>query len=148
MHRIATALVPHALPAPSPGSRERRERGGPAACSGTCGYLLEDTPAERLVAAIREQVSGGSPMSPEIARKVVSMFSRVAPSSSDSTALSQQEPELLKLLAAGHSYKTAAHGLGVAIDTVRFHVRNVYERLHVHSESEAVVAATRRGPVR
>jgi DNA-binding NarL/FixJ family response regulator len=119
-----------------------------AICAGACGYLLKDTPPERLLAAIRELHEGGAPMTPEIARKVVSMFTRVAPQPSGETGLSAREHEVLELLAEGHSYKTAARALSVSIDTVRFHVRHIYEKLHVHSKSEAVMQALRRGIVR
>lgn len=119
-----------------------------AICSGASGYLLKDTPPERLVDAIRELHAGGAPMSPEIARKVVEMFSRVAPPRREEHRLSAREVELLQLLAQGHSYKTAAKALSISIDTIRFHVRNVYGKLHVHSKSEAVILALKRGIVR
>jgi DNA-binding NarL/FixJ family response regulator len=119
-----------------------------AICAGACGYLLKDTPPQRLLEAIRELHQGGAPMSPEIARKTVTMFQRVAPPRTEDTRLSARETEVLRLLAEGHSYKTAAAALSVSLDTVRFHVRNIYEKLHVHSKSEAVVAALRAGLVR
>jgi len=119
-----------------------------AICAGASGYLLKDTPPERLVAAIRELHEGGAPMSPEIARKVVTMFSTIAPRPAEDLELSKRERELLVLLADGHSYKTAAKSLSISLDTVRFHIRNVYEKLHVHSKSEAVLYALRRGLVR
>ena len=119
-----------------------------AVCAGACGYLLKDTPPERLVAAIRELHAGGAPMTPEIARKVVATFARVAPPPSADYRLSPRELQILERLADGHSYKTAAHALGLSIDTVRFHVRHVYQKLHVHSKSEAVLLALRRGLVR
>ncbi|MCE9595157.1 MAG: response regulator transcription factor [Planctomycetes bacterium] len=119
-----------------------------AICAGASGYLLKDTPPERLITALGELVAGGAPMSPEIARKVVTMFTRFAPRADTPSALTPREHELLVLLADGHSYKTAAKELGLAIDTVRFHVRNVYDKLHVHSKSEAVAAALRQGILR
>lgn len=119
-----------------------------AICAGASGYLLKDTPPERLIEAIRELAGGGAPMTPEIARKVVTMFSKVAPKPSEETALSPREREILKLLAEGHSYKTAAKALELSIDTVRFHIRHIYDKLHVHSKSAAVVAALRQGLVR
>ena len=87
-------------------------------------------------------------MSPEIARKVVGMFGQVAPPRKEEHRLSPREVELLKLLAEGHSYKTAAKALSISIDTVRFHIRNIYDKLHVHSKSEAVILALRQGIVR
>jgi len=119
-----------------------------AICAGASGYLLKDTPPDRLTEAVRELVAGGAPMSPEIARKVVGMFSRVAPPRSEDHKLSPREVDLLKLLAEGHSYKTAARALSISIDTVRFHIRNIYDKLHVHSKSEAVILALRQGIVR
>jgi DNA-binding NarL/FixJ family response regulator len=119
-----------------------------AVCAGASGYLLKDTPPARLVEAIRELHAGGAPMSPEIARKVVDTFSRVAPPRKPEHALSPRELELLELFAAGHGYKTAARQLDLSIDTVRFHVRNVYAKLHVHSKSEAVIRALKLGLVR
>ena len=119
-----------------------------AICAGASGYLLKDTPPDRLTEAVRELVAGGAPMSPEIARKVVGMFSRVAPPRTEDHKLSPREVDLLKLLAEGHSYKTAARALSISIDTVRFHIRNIYDKLHVHSKSEAVILALRQGIVR
>jgi DNA-binding NarL/FixJ family response regulator len=118
-----------------------------AICAGACGYLLKDTPPTRLLEAIRELHEGGAPMSPEIARKTVTMFQRVAPPRSEDGRLSARETEVLRLLAEGHSYKTAAAELNVSLDTIRFHVRHIYEKLHVHSKSEAVAAALRSGLV-
>jgi DNA-binding NarL/FixJ family response regulator len=114
-----------------------------AICAGAYGYLLKDTPPERLLAAIREVVAGGAPMSPDIARKVIRSFQGERPASEKTEALSLRETEVLTLLAAGHSYKTAASRLGLSLDTVRFHVRNIYDKLHVHSKSEAVARALR-----
>lgn len=119
-----------------------------AICAGASGYLLKDTPPDRLLAAIRELHEGGAPMTPEVARKAITMFQRVAPPRDVEHGLSPREVELLRHLADGHSYKMAADAMAISIDTVRFHIRNVYEKLHVHSKSEAVIAALRRGIVR
>jgi DNA-binding NarL/FixJ family response regulator len=119
-----------------------------AICNGACGYLLKDTPPSRLVEALREVDHGGAPMSPEIARKVLTMFHRVAPLPEGDTALTPRELQVLKLLAEGHSYKSAAAELDLSIETIRFHVMHVYRKLHVHSKSEAVALALRRGLVR
>jgi DNA-binding NarL/FixJ family response regulator len=120
-----------------------------AICAGACGYLLKDTPPDRLLDGLRELDVGGAPMSPEVARKVVEMFQKVAPPPPNAPhRLSTSEIEVLKLLAEGHVYKTAAAELGLALDTVRFHVRNIYEKLHVHSKSEAVLTALRQGILR
>jgi DNA-binding NarL/FixJ family response regulator len=110
---------------------------------------LKDTPPDRLLDGLRELDVGGAPMSPEVARKVVEMFQKVAPPPPNAPhRLSTREIEVLKLLAEGHVYKTAAAELGLALDTVRFHVRNIYEKLHVHSKSEAVLTALRQGILR
>jgi len=119
-----------------------------ALCAGACGYLLKDVEPARLLAAIREVHSGGAPMSPEIARKVLSMFQKFASPQAGESGLSVREIEVLNLLAEGDSYKTCADRLAVSIDTIRFHVRRIYERLHVHSRSEAVSKAIRRGWIR
>jgi DNA-binding NarL/FixJ family response regulator len=116
-----------------------------AICAGACGYLLKETPRERLLTAIRELREGGAPMSPEVARKVVLMFQRVAPPKARERQLTPREFQILRLLADGHSYKTCAHQLSLSLDTVRFHIRSIYEQLHVHSKSEAVLKAVRSG---
>lgn len=115
-----------------------------AICAGASGYLLKDTPPAQLLEAIAELGAGGAPMSPSIARRVVSTFHRVAPPA-PAQRLSPREVEVLDLLAHGHSYKTAAGALGVSIDTVRFHVRHIYDKLHVHSKSAAVRTALQQG---
>lgn len=116
-----------------------------AICGGATGYLLKDTPPGKLLDSIRELERGGAPMSPEVARRVVTTFQKVAPQPDDNHRLSARELDVLKLLAAGHSYKTTARQLSLSIDTVRFHIRNIYDKLHVHSKSEAVVKALRGG---
>lgn len=119
-----------------------------AICAGASGYLLKDTPPDGVARALRELAAGGAPMSPQIARKVVQAFARVAPPPSADHELTARELELLALLVEGHGYKAIARALGISIDTVRFHVRHVYEKLHVHSKSEAVSQALRRGLIR
>jgi DNA-binding NarL/FixJ family response regulator len=114
-----------------------------ALCAGASGYLLKNTPPARLLEGLREVVSGGSPMSPEVARKVVKLFRDFRPPNRAHHRLTPQETEIVKLLVEGHSYKTAAAELGISINTVSFHLRNVYEKLQVHSKSEAVSKALR-----
>ena len=109
-----------------------------AVCAGACGYLLKETEPARLLEAIREVHDGGAPMSPEIARKVVMAFRQDRPAAQAEVELSPRQVSILQLLAEGHSYKTCADALDLSVDTVRFHVRRIYERLHVHSRSEAV----------
>jgi DNA-binding NarL/FixJ family response regulator len=116
-----------------------------AICAGACGYLLKDTPPARLLECIHEAGSGGAPMSPEVARKVVTMFQKTAPPSRQEHRLSARELEVLRLLADGHSYKTAGAAVSLRQDTIRCHIRNIYSKLHVHSKSEAVLKAFRSG---
>ncbi len=106
--------------------------------AGACGYLLKRAPAEEIVSAIVQAHAGGSPMSPQIARQVVSFFHR-QPQATGMEALSDREREVLQLLAEGSMYKEIATRLSISIDTVRTHVRKIYEKLHVHSRTEAVL---------
>jgi DNA-binding NarL/FixJ family response regulator len=112
-----------------------------ALCAGATGYLLKNTPPAKLLEGIREAVSGGSPMSPEIARLVVELFRKFHPPERAQYNLTPHELRLLKLLVEGHSYKTAAAELGVTINTIAFHIQNIYGKLQVHSKSEAVARA-------
>ena len=116
-------------------------------CNGACGYLLKDTPPVKLLEAIVEAHQGGAPMSPEIARKVVQLFRRVRPAQREG-GLTAQELRLLAELADGHSYLSAAGQLGITINTVRNHVRSIYDKLHVHTKSEAVAKALKLGLLR
>jgi len=112
-------------------------------CNGACGYLLKETPPAKLLEAIREAHHGGSPMSPEIARKVVTLFQKTRPPEKLDQQLTPQEMRLLKLLVQGYSYQGAAGQLSISVNTVRDHIRSIYEKLHVHSKSEAVGKALR-----
>jgi DNA-binding NarL/FixJ family response regulator len=112
-------------------------------CNGACGYLLKKTPPARLLEAIREAHHGGSPMSPEIARKVITLFRQTAPPEQADYQLTPQETRLLKLLADGYSYQSSAAQLNISINTVRNYIRSIYEKLHVNSKSEAVSKALR-----
>jgi len=114
-----------------------------ALCAGAVGYLLKNTQPARLLESLREVQAGGAPMSPEVARRVITLFQHFTPPKNASYHLTPQEKELLKLLVEGHSYKTAAYHLDLSIHTVSFHLRNVYEKLQVHSKSEAVAKALR-----
>jgi DNA-binding NarL/FixJ family response regulator len=117
-----------------------------ALCNGASGYLLKKTPPGRILEAAREAMAGGAPMSPEIARKVVSLFRKFpAPSPAAAGDLTPQELRFLTLLSRGYSYQAAADELEVSINTVRNYVRSIYEKLHVHSRSEAVGKALRAG---
>jgi DNA-binding NarL/FixJ family response regulator len=110
-------------------------------CNGASGYLLKKTPPARLLESVREAYDGGAPMSPEIARKVIRLFREVRPLARDEVHLTEQETRLLALFAEGHSYQAAADKLCVSINTVRNYIRSIYDKLHVHSKSEAVSKA-------
>lgn len=114
-----------------------------ALCAGACGYLLKKTPAVQLLQAIREAVKGGSPISPDVARRVVELFRQFRPPAQPDHDLTPHEMRLLRLLVDGHSYKTSATELKVSVNTISFHVRHIYEKLQVHSKSEAVAKALR-----
>lgn len=114
-----------------------------AICAGASGYLLKKTPPARLLDAVREAVSGGAPMSPEVARRVITLFRDIRPPERADYELTPHETRLLKLFVEGHNYKTAAAELGVTVHTISFHLRSIYEKLQVHSKSEAVAKALR-----
>jgi DNA-binding NarL/FixJ family response regulator len=121
-----------------------RERLFTSICSGAHGYLLKTTPPAQLLDAIRAARDGGSPISPEIARHIVDLFRKAAPPVPEAT-LTAQEQRLLRLLAEGYSYQSSADRMNVSVNTVRNYIRSIYEKLHVHSKSEAVSKALRQG---
>jgi DNA-binding NarL/FixJ family response regulator len=110
-------------------------------CNGARGYLLKKTPPEKLLEAIREARDEGAPLSPEIAYKVVRLFREFKPREPLGTDLTRLEVRLLSLLAEGYSYQTAADAMRVSVNTVRNYIRSIYEKLHVHSKSQAVAKA-------
>jgi DNA-binding NarL/FixJ family response regulator len=112
-------------------------------CRGASGYLLKNTPPSRLLDAISETQNGGAPMSPEIARKVVTLFQKTGPPAKIDERLTPQEIRLLKLLVEGNTYQGAADLLNISIHTARNYIRSIYDKLHVHSKSEAVSKALR-----
>ena len=114
-----------------------------AICAGARGYLLKKTPPARLLESLREVVGGGAPMSPEIARRVLELFRQFHPPGHVDYQLTPHELRLLKLLVEGHNYKTAAKEVGASVNTVSFHMKSIYEKLEVHSKSEAVAKALR-----
>jgi DNA-binding NarL/FixJ family response regulator len=119
-----------------------------ALCAGANGYLLKKTPPARLIESLREAVMGGAPMSPEVARRVVSLFRDFRPPERADYQLTPHETRLLKLLVEGHNYKTAAMELSVSVNTISFHMKHIYEKLQVHSKSEAVAKALQNRLVR
>lgn len=112
-----------------------------AMCAGACGYLLKKTPPAKLLESLREAVTGGAPMSPEVARRVIALFREIRPPERADYHLTPHETRLLKLFVEGHNYKTAAAELHVSVNTINFHVRSIYDKLQVHSRSEAVAKA-------
>lgn len=114
-----------------------------ALCAGASGYLLKHTEPAQLLKSIREAVSGGAPMSPEVALRVIKIFRDIRPPERADYDLTPHETRLLKLLVEGHNYVTAAEELKITYNTIKFHVRNIYDKLQVHSKSEAVAIAMR-----
>ena len=119
-----------------------------ALCMGASGYLVKNTPPARLIEAISEAHEGGSPMSSHIARKVVTLFQKnfARPEDPD-VHLTERETEILTGLSDGHSYMSVADILFISVDTVRYHIRNIYRKLEVHSQSAAVSKAIRKGMI-
>ena len=117
-----------------------------ALCAGACGYLVKKTPPSRLLEAIKEVNEGGSPMSSRIARQVIGAFkeSKTVSNEFDEFTLSNREKEVLNRLADGNNYQEIAEQLLISVDTVRHHIKNIYKKLHVHTQSEAVAKAIRK----
>ena len=122
---------------------EDDERIFKALCAGASGYLLKKTAPTRLLEYLKDAMSGGSPISPEVARRVIDLFRSFKPPVQTDYNLTPHEARLLRLLMEGHNYKTAAAAMGVSFNTIAFHMKNVYQKLHVHSKSEAVSRALR-----
>lgn len=114
-----------------------------ALCAGASGYLLKQTEPAELLRSVREAVGGGAPMSPEVAARVIKLFRKVRPPEKVDYDLTPHETRLLKLLVDGYNYVTAAEELKISYNTIKFHVRNIYDKLQVHSKSEAVAIAMR-----
>lgn len=112
--------------------------------AGAMGYLLKKTPPDEIIDAIRELYGGGAPMSASIARKVIQAFQRPVENSLEEYQLTVREKEILFSLVDGLSYKKMAEKYSVSISTVRTHICNVYNKLHVHSKSQAVSKALRK----
>ncbi|WP_040546353.1 response regulator transcription factor [Pedosphaera parvula] len=113
--------------------------------AGATGYLLKRTPKDKLLEAIREIASGGAPMSRQIARRVVQFFQEIKQEPKEITrapeikSLTEREEQVLALLSKGHAYKEIADLLNISFETVRTHVRTIYDKLHVHSRTEATL---------
>ena len=106
-------------------------------CAGACGYLRKNTPPVKILESIKEAVDGGAPMSMEIAKLVVGSFRK----KTQSTDLTNREKEVLKNLCDGYSYKKISEELFIDINTVKFHIRNIYHKLEVNSKGEAIAKA-------
>lgn len=114
-----------------------------AICAGASGYLLKQNAASEIPGAIRTVMAGGAPMTGSVARKVLQMVPRATNTEQEKSDLSEKETAILQLLVKGFSYKMIATELGISIDTVRFHIKKIYDKLHVHSATEAVSRAIR-----
>jgi DNA-binding NarL/FixJ family response regulator len=117
-----------------------------ALCAGACGYLVKKTPPSKLLEAIKEVHEGGSPMSSQIARQVITAFkeSKDTKDEKQEFELSSREKEVINLLANGNNYQQIADQLFISVDTVRHHIKNIYRKLQVHTQSEAVAKAIRK----
>jgi DNA-binding NarL/FixJ family response regulator len=107
--------------------------------AGACGYLLKRAKPERIIAAIREAQEGGVPMTPEVARKVIGQFRGQAQAASEVESLSARENEVLELVMQGLGNKEIADRLSVTVAAVKWHLQHIYEKLHVHSRTEAAI---------
>ncbi len=109
--------------------------------AGATGYILKKEPPGRILEAIREVHAGGASMSSETARQVLEAFRKVIPDPAEPHVLTKREEEILHEIIQGNSYNTIADHLFLSVHTVRFHIRSIYEKLHVHSKSQAVAKA-------
>ncbi len=112
-----------------------------AICYGASGYLLKRTPPEKIIDAICEAHDGGAPITPSVAKQVLRLFSKPFQKSEDLQTLTVREHEVLSFLVRGYSYQMAASEMNISIETLRFHIKNIYTKLHVNSKSEAVAKA-------
>jgi DNA-binding NarL/FixJ family response regulator len=110
-----------------------------ALAAGAVGYLLKQTPCDQLIKSLKQVCAGGSPMSGYIARKVVQFFQQNRQTMPGVEALTARERQVLELLARGYLYKEITESLGITASTVNAHVRSIYEKLHVHTRTQAVI---------
>jgi len=118
-----------------------------AICAGASGYVTKPVMPQTLIESIGEAAEGGTPMSPHIARRVLNLFKRHVPPPASDHGLTAREKDVLELLVKGGGFKEIADDLVISLYTVRAHIRNIYEKLHVHSKSQAVAKALREGLV-
>jgi DNA-binding NarL/FixJ family response regulator len=112
-----------------------------AICAG--GYLLKNTPPARLLESLADVMAGGAPMSPEVARRVIDLFREIRAPEQAAYRPTPHETRILQLLVDGHNYKAASAAVGMGVHAVSFHVRSIYQKLQVHSKSEAVARGLR-----
>jgi DNA-binding NarL/FixJ family response regulator len=117
-----------------------------AICAGASGYILKKHLSTKLFVAIEEAMEGGAPMSPSIARMVIASMQQ-EPRINNFYKLTVREQEVLSSLSKGNSYKLIASEFAISLDTVRSHIKKIYEKLHVHSQTEAVSKAIQEGLV-
>src|SRR5687767_512333 len=108
-----------------------------AICAGASGYLLKKTSHEKIVESIHDVLNGGAPITSTIARKVLSLFPKTPSNNQEVNKLAPREQEVLQLLVSGHSYKMIAEKCGITLETVRSHIKRIYDKLQVHSATEA-----------
>lgn len=113
--------------------------------SGASGYLLKKTPKEKILEALKELHDGGSPMSTQIARKVIQAFQKTKPLGEAAASLTKKEKDILDLLAKGFLYKEIAEKTSITTNTVKQHIHNIYEKLHVHNRTEAINKVYKKG---
>lgn len=118
-----------------------------AIMAGADGYLLKKTSPANILSALEESLTNGSPMTPSVAKKVLELFRNYAPNKTDDFSLTKRELEVLESIINGCNNKEIAENLFISIETVRNHIRHIYEKLQVHSKSEAVIKAIRQGIV-
>lgn len=116
-----------------------------ALCAGACGYLIKKTNPQKLIEAVEEAYEGGAPMSSHIARKVTGFFQQSKKISPGKSPLTERENQILKELIQGKTYYAIGLTLKITPDTVRFHIKNIYKKLHVQSQAEAVAEAIKKG---
>ncbi len=118
-----------------------------AIVNGADGYILKKTPPAQVLNAIQDAATGGTPMSPYVARRVVELFKQYAPAEKEDYALTAREQEILQQIVLGLDNQEIADKLFISYETVRNHVKHIYEKLHVHSKSQAVAKALKQGIV-
>lgn len=118
-----------------------------AILAGADGYLLKKTSPPLILSSLKDCLEGGSPMTPSIAKNVLSLFKKHIPQKNEDFLLTQREQEILHLLVEGLENQSIAEKLFISVQTVRNHIRHIYDKLQVHTKSQAVVKAIRKGLV-